>query len=77
MFGLAVEAKEKAAKFDHQNLAWLAWHTATLTGIATNNPKKMPTLESLTGTRSLPPVQTPEQMRAVFARMRERGGKHA
>ncbi|WEK56487.1 MAG: hypothetical protein P0Y52_07930 [Candidatus Brevundimonas phytovorans] len=39
-------------------------------GFANHNPKRMPTLESLTSETVPARVQSPEEMKAVFAAMR-------
>lgn len=49
--------------------AWLAWHVAALSKC---DPKKFPKLEDVMGERPAARVQTPEEMKAVFASMRAR-----
>ena len=70
---IALESKGRAAETEHKLRAWLAWQTASLTAYAYHDPKKMPTLDSLTG-RKVARAQTPEEMRAVFAAMRAAKG---
>lgn len=66
-------------KGEHQRLererklaAWSAWHIAAL---GKSDPKKFPALEDLTGDRPAPRVQTPDEMKSVFAAMRARAAK--
>jgi hypothetical protein len=67
LFGIALEAKAWSAERDQAHRAWLAWHTAALSRC---EPKKFPTLESLSGQSRKVVAQTPEQMKSVFAAMR-------
>lgn len=67
-----MEARGRAAETQQRQAAWLAWQTASLNAYAFHKPGKMPSLESLTAPRPKVEVQTPDQMRAVFAGMRRR-----
>lgn len=61
-----MKAKVRAAEADHHARAWLAWHVAVLGRV-----EKMPPLSDLTGVQPQHKKQTPAEMRAVFAAMRE------
>lgn len=63
-------AKGRAAQTAHEQRAWAAWHTSWLASFAFHAPKSMPKLETLTGKRSLPKAQTPNEMKAAFAAWR-------
>jgi len=43
---LAVSARQQQNKERAQTLAWIAYNSAALTGIAINNPAKFPSLEN-------------------------------
>lgn len=66
LFKATVDGRLKALERDFQGRAWLAWHTAILGRV-----EKIPTLASLTGAQPQTKKQTPAEMRAVFAAMRE------
>lgn len=70
-----MEAKGRAAESQHRRDAWLAHTTASLVAFAHHSPKKMPTLESLTGAQPTIKIQTPDEMRAAFAGWRRAGEK--
>lgn len=70
LYGIVLRARGEAAETEHKYRAWLAHTTASLMGFAHHAPKKMPKLETLTGERPAPRVQTPEEMQAVFAAIR-------
>lgn len=75
-----MEAKGRAAESQHRRDAWLAHTTASLVSFAHHSPRKMPTLESLTGVQPTIKIQTPDEMRAAFASWRraaeKMGGAH-
>lgn len=72
---MALAAKGRAAETDHRLRAWSAWQTASLTAFAYHSPKKMPKLESLTGQKPAPRIQTPDQMKSMFAAMRAKAAR--
>lgn len=59
-----------AAETEQKQRAWLAHTTASLVAFAYHSPKKMPRLETLTGGQAAPRVQTPDEVRSVFADIR-------
>lgn len=58
-------------------MAWQAHTTASLMFFAYHDPKHMPKLESLTGDKPRLRVQTPEEMKSVFAAMRAAQSREA
>lgn len=67
LFGIVLAASGRVAERDQAHRAWIAWHTAALSRC---DPKKFPTLESLSGQSRKAVAQTPDQMKSVFAAMR-------
>lgn len=66
MFAAIVKGCVAKIEREQEGRAWLAWHAGLI-----GRMKKPPALLELMGRREqLPPVQTEEQMTAVFAAMR-------
>lgn len=63
LFAVTIDAKQRG---DRSARAWLAWHTAVIPLM-----KTIPTLTELAGTPQKTKRQTPAEMRAAFASMRE------
>lgn len=61
-----MRGKLKAAERDQQNRAWLAWHSGLI-----GRMTKPPTLMDLMGIKPVVTKQTPDEMKSVFAGMRE------
>lgn len=70
MFRIALQGKARAALTEQKNRAWLAHTTASLVAFAHHKPKAMPALDTLTGEKRHPRIQSPDEMKAVFAAMR-------
>ena len=67
MLALIFKGETERLEREHKLTAWTVWHIAALTRC---NPKHFPTLQEMTGEKPKPKVQTPEEMKAVFAAMR-------
>lgn len=69
---LVFEGSGERLTREHKVAAWAIWHAASLNAYAYHKPAAMPSLESLTGEKRATRVQSPEEMKAVFAAMRAR-----
>lgn len=66
LFKAIIDGRLKAMEREFQGRAWQAWHTAVIPLM-----KTVPSLAELTGAPTTNKKQTPAEMRAVFAAMRE------
>ena len=66
---LSFKAQGERLERERKLLTGVAWLNAALTRC---DPKRFPSLEDLTGERRPAPVQTPEEMKAIFAAIRAR-----
>lgn len=66
MLALVFDAKGDALQRERHDAAWLAHTTASLVAFAFHSPKKIPTLDSLTGEAATPRTQSEDEMRAAF-----------
>ncbi len=64
-----MEAAGRIADREHAGRAWLAWHITTLPRM-----KTLPRLSDLTGIKPRLVVQSTEEIKGMFARMRGEAG---
>lgn len=68
-YRLQMAGEAKRLEREQQARGWLAWQTARLGRL-----KEFPPLHEITGVRPVIRKQSPEEMKSVFASMRESAG---